>query len=66
MAGACMFIPGAGWIAAGALGVIIGVQAIGNKYYDDIEKFKQNYEDFLKKSLPAVKQELVSVQGWKQ
>ncbi|MDR0606801.1 MAG: hypothetical protein LBG52_00210 [Candidatus Peribacteria bacterium] len=41
----------------------MGVQAIGNKYYEDIEKFKQNYNDFVKKSLPAIKQELLSVQG---
>ena len=44
----------------------MGVQAVGNKYYDDIEKFKQNYNDFMRKSLPAIKQELVGIQGWGQ
>lgn len=63
VAGACMFIPGAGWVAGGVLFAAMGVQALGNKYYEDIDKFKQNYTDFTRKSLPAIKQELVSING---
>ncbi|MEI6426531.1 MAG: hypothetical protein WCO66_04230 [Candidatus Absconditabacteria bacterium] len=66
VAGACMFIPGAGWIAGGALVAFMGAKEVGDKYYQDIAKFKQNYADFSKKELPAIKQELVSINAWGQ
>jgi hypothetical protein len=40
---------------------VIAVQEIGKAYYEDIEKFKQNYADFMKKEMPAIKQNLVSI-----
>ena len=65
-AGVCMFIPGAGWVAAGVLVTAMGVQEIGKKYYKDIEKFKQNQDDFLAKGIAATKQELTSIDSWDQ
>ena len=44
----------------------MGAKEVGDKYYQDIEKFKQNYADFSKKELPAIKQELVSINAWGQ
>jgi len=66
VAWACMFIPWAGWVAAGAIGAFIAAKEVWAKYYEDIEKFKQNYDDFSKKELPAIKQELVSINAWWQ
>lgn len=65
-AGACMFIPGAGWVAAGVLVAAMWVQEVGKKYYQDIEKFKQNQSDFLVKGIASTKQELTSLDSWDQ
>lgn len=56
-----MFIPGAGWVAAGVLAASIGAMEVGKKYFEDIEKFKQNKADFLAKGIAATKQELTSL-----
>jgi hypothetical protein len=37
---------------------------MGDAYYGEIDKFKQNYQDFLKKDLPAIKQDLIYVNNW--
>lgn len=56
-----MFIPGAGWVAAGVLAASIGAMEVGKRYFEDIEKFKQNKADFLAKGIAATKQELISL-----
>ena len=44
----------------------MAIKEIGSSYYKDIEKFKQNYADFVKMELPEVKQRLVTVNAWGQ
>ena len=56
-----MFIPGAGWVAAGVLAASVGAMEVGKKYFEDINKFKQNKADFLAKGIAATKQELTSL-----
>jgi len=64
VAWACMLIPWYWWIAAWVLAASMVVMEIWNKYYKDIEKFKQNQEDFLAKWIAATKQELTTVDSW--
>ena len=61
-----MAIPWVWWILWWAIAASIGVGAIWNKYFKDIEKFKQNQADFLSKWIITTKQELVSVDSWNQ
>ena len=65
-AGVCMFIPWAWWIAWWVLLASMAVMEIWNKYFEDIEKFKQNQADFLAKWIAATKQELTSIDSWDQ
>ena len=66
VAGACMFIPWAWWVAWWVLAASMVTMEIWNKYYDDINKFKQNQADFLAKWIAATKQELTSIDSWDQ
>ena len=66
VAGACMFIPWAWWVAWWVLAASMAAMEIWNKYYEDIEKFKQNQADFLAKWIAATKQELTSIDSWEQ
>ena len=66
VAGVCMFIPWAWRIAWWVLAASIGAMEVWNKYFADIEKFKQNQSDFLSKWIAATKQELTSVDSWDQ
>lgn len=40
------------------------VEALGDLYYGEIDKFKQNYKDFLSQSLPEIKQRLIYINSW--
>jgi hypothetical protein len=59
-----MLIPGVGWVAGGACFAFMGAKEVGDKYYEDINQFKQNYDDFSKKDMPAIKQELIKINAW--
>ncbi len=37
------------------------VEALGDLYYGEIDKFKQNYQDFLQKDIPSIKQNLIYI-----
>ena len=62
----CMFIPWAWWVAWWVLAASMGAIEVWKKYYEDIEKFKQNQADFLSKWIAATKQELTSIDSWDQ
>lgn len=62
----CMFIPWAWWVAWWVLAASMGAVEVWKKYYEDIEKFKQNQSDFLSKWIAATKQELTSIDSWDQ
>ncbi|MEI6672128.1 MAG: hypothetical protein WCL02_01915 [bacterium] len=42
----------------------MGVEALGDLYYGEIDKFKQNYKDFLAQSEPEIKQRLIAINSW--
>ena len=56
-----MVIPWVWWILWWVLATSIWIMEVWNKYYKDIEKFKQNQADFLSKWIAAAKQELTSI-----
>ncbi len=62
----CMFIPWAWWVAWLVLATSMWAIEVWKKYYEDIEKFKQNQADFLSKWIAATKQELTSIDSWDQ
>lgn len=66
IAGACMFIPGAWWIAWWALFVVMWIQEMGKKYYDDINLFKKNYSEFMQDGMVSIKQDIVNINIWDQ
>lgn len=66
VAWACMLIPWYWWIAGWVLFASMAVMEVWNKYFEDIEKFKQNQEDFLAKWIAATKQELTTVDSREQ
>jgi len=61
----CAFIPWvwrvASWVLLLTAGAITWIKEIGNAYYGEIDKFRQNYQDFLQKDLPSIKQNLIHV-----
>ena len=61
-----MAIPWVGWVLGGVLAASVGALEIWNKYFKDIEKFKQNQADFLAKWIASAKQELTSIDSWDQ
>lgn len=40
------------------------IEALGDLYYGEIDKFKQNYKDFLAQSMPEIKQRLIYINSW--
>lgn len=66
VAWACMLIPWYWWIAGWVLFASMAVMEVWNKYFEDIEKFKQNQKDFLAKWIAATKQELTTVDSREQ
>ncbi|MFA6255902.1 MAG: hypothetical protein WC606_01840 [Candidatus Absconditabacterales bacterium] len=50
-----------GWVCLGASGVAYGAKELGDLYYGEIDKFKQNYKDFLAQSMPEIKQRLLYI-----
>ena len=62
----CMCIPWYWWIAGWVLFASMAVMEVWNKYFEDIEKFKQNQADFLAKWIAATKQELTTVDSREQ
>ncbi len=62
--GVCLFVPWPGRVVAWVIGATVAVQEVGAKYYEDIEQFKQNKQDFLNKGIAATKQELLTIDSW--
>lgn len=52
------------WVSLWVAWVLTGAKEMGDLYYWEIDKFKQSYQDFLKKDLPAIKQDLIYVNNW--
>lgn len=50
-----------GRVCLGAGFAAMGVEALGDMYYGEIDKFQQNYKDFLSQSVPEIKQRLVYI-----
>lgn len=50
-----------GRVCLGAGFAAMGVEALGDMYYGEIDKFQQNYKDFLSQSVPEIKQRLIYI-----
>lgn len=50
-----------GRVSLGVAWVLTVGKEMGDMYYWEIDKFQQSYQDFLKKDLPAIKQDLIYV-----
>ncbi len=59
-----MLIPGIGWVGAWVAMALGAMERVANKYYEDIDTFKQNYEDFKQQTMPKIKQTLVQIDAW--
>ncbi len=44
--------------------IAMGVESLGDLYYGEIDKFKQNYKDFISQSMPEIKQRLLHINSW--
>ena len=52
------------WVSLWVAWVLTWAKEAGDLYYWEIDKFKQSYQDFLKKDLPSIKQDLIYVNNW--
>jgi len=53
-----------GWVI---LGITAGVEAVkyaGTKYYEVVNSYYRNFEDFKKMYMSAIKQEIISKEAW--
>lgn len=52
------------WVCLWASWIAYWAKELGDLYYGEIDKFKQNYKDFLAQSIPEIKQRLIAINSW--